>query len=87
LDVTPNQVRLGLNSTVAVRGLNFPPTARLRVFGTDLADVRDADGGLDRFTVSIPANLLRAGRVPIMLVEASQASEAPSNTLSLLVVP
>jgi len=87
LDVTPNQVRLGLNSTVVVRGLNFPPNARLRVFGTDLAGVRDVAGGLEQFTLSIPASLLRPGRVPISLVDASQPSEAPSNAVSLLVVP
>jgi uncharacterized protein (TIGR03437 family) len=87
LDVTPNQVGLGLNSTLAVRGLNFPPNARLRVFGTDLSGVRDLDGGLERFTVSVPASLLRPGRVTLALVDASQPSEAPSNSLSVLVVP
>jgi uncharacterized protein (TIGR03437 family) len=87
LDVTPSEVRLGLNSTVAVRGLNFPPNARLQVSGTDLAGASDLAEGLERFTVSIPASLLRPGRVPITLVDANQPSEAPSNAVSLLVVP
>jgi len=87
LDVTPSEARLGLNSTMAVRGINFPPNARLRVFGTDLAGARDLAGGLERFTVTIPGSLLRPGRVPIMPVDANQPSEAPSNALSLLVVP
>ena len=87
-DATPTQLKLGLTTSLNVRGLNFPPNARLRVSGADLAGVRDISGGLDRLTVTIPANLLlRAERLLISLVDADLQSEAPSNNLSLLVVP
>jgi uncharacterized protein (TIGR03437 family) len=85
-EVLPRNVAAGVEVVVQLKGYNFAGSSAVRI-GETVIPAAFEDGPVQTLTVTLPAALLTAGTLELVVVDRLALDEAPSNPATLTVRP